>query len=98
MKDEILISADEFCQYHQIEFSFISNLQEFGLIEMTTRQQISYIPENQLEKLERILRLHQDLEINMEGIDTITHLLQRISQMQAEITALKNKLRLFEDF
>lgn len=97
MPDEVLISVDEFCVYHNIEFSFIQNLQEFGMIEIITRGEATYIPPSQLEKLERILRLHDDLEINVEGIDTINHLLQRISQMQAEIRSLKNKLRLYED-
>ena len=97
MSEQELISADEFCAYHNIEFSFMRNLQEFGMIQMITRQEVNYIPESELEKLERILRLHQDLEINMEGIDTISHLLQKISMMQAEITLLRNKLRLYED-
>ncbi len=97
MQEETLISADEFCIGHQIEFSFMRNLQEFGMIRMITRQEVNYIPESELEKLERILRLHQDLEINMEGIDTISNLLQKISMMQAEITLLRNKLRLYED-
>ena len=97
MKNEILISADEFCVHHHIEFSFIRNLQEFGMIEIVTEQETNYIPESQLEKLERILRLHQDLEINVEGIDAITHLLTRLNDMQIENALLKNKLRLYED-
>ena len=97
MPTEHLIPTDIFCTYHNIEFSFIRNLEEFGLLEITTVGEISYIPEDQLENAERILRLHSDLEINVEGIDTITHLLQRIKKMEAEITLLKNKLRLYED-
>ncbi len=97
MSTEHLIPADKFCIYHNIEFSFIRNLQELGLLEITIIAGINYIPEDQLEKLERMLRLHDDLEINLEGIDTITHLLGRINKMQAEINALKNKLRLYED-
>jgi len=98
MTQELLISADEFCTCHNIEFSFMRNLQEFGMIELVTRQEASYIPESQLEKLEKILRLHEDLEINVEGIDAINHLLQRISLLQSEITRLENRLRLYEDF
>ena len=97
MQEEILISADEFCTCHNIEFSFMRNLQDLGMIEMIVRHEASYIPENQLEKLERILRLHDDLDINVEGIDTITHLLNRISRMQKEIIMLRNRLRLYED-
>jgi len=97
MQEELLISADEFCTCHNIEFSFIRDLQESGMIKIVIRKDASYIPESQLEKLERILRLHDDLEINVEGIDTITHLLQRIDRMQNEITILQNRLRLYED-
>lgn len=97
MQEQVLISADEFCTFHNIEFSFMRNLQEFGMIEIVSSQQGNYIPESQLEKLERILRLHHDLEINLEGIDAITHLLKRVDQMQSEIIRLQNKLRLYED-
>ena len=97
MSRQPLISADEFCTSHNIEFSYMRNLQDFGMIELVTHQEVCYIPEDQLEKLERILRLHDDLEINLEGIHAVTHLLQRISRLQSEITRLKNRLRLYED-
>jgi chaperone modulatory protein CbpM len=97
MPTEHLIPADKFCAYHHIEFSFIRNMQEFGLIEIKQVKDTSYIPEDQLEKAEQMIRLYNDLEINAEGIDTITHLLRRINRMQAEITVLKNKLRMYED-
>ena len=92
-----LISAEEFCTKHQIEISFISSLQESGLVEVTIIKESSYIDVNQLQKLEKILRLYYDLDINIEGIEAITHLLNRVNDMQQEITALKNRLRLFED-
>lgn len=92
-----LISTDDFCVHHNIEFSFIRNLQEFGLLETISVNKIDYIPEDQLEKLERMLRLHQDLEINLEGIDTIDHLLQKMSDLQQEVIVLRNRLRLYED-
>lgn len=91
-----LISTDEFCIHHNIEFSFIRNLQEFGLVETVSVQKVEYIPEDQLEKLERILRLHKDLDINTEGIDTIGHLVEKIRNLQEEVIYLKNRLRLYE--
>lgn len=92
-----LISASEFCHYHDIEFSFIRTLKEFGLVETIKLKQIDYIPEDQIGKLERMIRLHRELEINLEGIDTIDHLLDRIRHLQEEVILLKNKLRLYED-
>ncbi len=93
---ENLIPAYEFCANHNIEISFIHSLQETGLIEITTIEETGYIPSSQLQELERIVRLHYDLDINLEGIETINHLLQRINEMQDEITILRNRLRLYE--
>jgi hypothetical protein len=38
------------------------------------------------------MHLHQDLDINLEGIDAISHLLKRMHDMQRELNMLKNKL------
>jgi hypothetical protein len=38
------------------------------------------------------VRLHYDLDINIEGIETINHLLEKIEEMQREIAHLKNKI------
>jgi hypothetical protein len=91
-----LIPANEFCASHDIEISFIDSLQEAGLIEITTIEETEYIQESQLTELEKIVRLYFELDINLEGIDTVFHLLQRIKDMQDEITFLKNRLRLYE--
>jgi hypothetical protein len=91
-----LIPADEFCASRNIEFSFITTLKKAGLIEVTTVKKTEYIHESHLPDLERIVNLYYDLDINLEGIEAINHLLQRINEMQDEITLLKNRLRLYE--
>ena len=91
-----LIPANEFCVHHNIGISFISSLHENGLIKITTIEETSYIHKNQLPDLERIIRFSSDLDINLEGIETIIHLLKRINEMQNEITTLKNRLSIFE--
>jgi hypothetical protein len=96
MHKEDLIAIDEFCTLHEIENSFISSLQETGLIEITTIEERGFINASELEQLEKFIRFHYDLEINLEGIETITHLLQRIISMHEEIITLKNRLRLYE--
>jgi len=96
MQTENLIAADDFCASHQIEFSFIQSLNKFELIEITTVEEKRFIPEGQLQKLEKLVRLHYDLDINLEGIDVITHLLERMKALQDENIALKNKLRVYE--
>ena len=96
METPHLISADEFCAHHHVEYSFISSLQEFGLIEITTLEQGRFIEAESLIELEKFARLHYDLEINLEGIEAITFLLEKVKLLQNEINLLKNKLSLYE--
>ena len=79
MQTENLIAVNEFCVNHNIEISFISSLQQTGLIEITTIEETGFIDADQLQQLEKFIRLYYELDINLEGIETINHLLQRIN-------------------
>ena len=96
MQTDTFIALDEFCASHNIEISFISSLHENGLIEISTIENTGFIEAGQLQRLEKFLRFYYDLDINLEGIETITHLLERINAMQEEIVFLRNKLQLYE--
>lgn len=98
MQTENLIAVNDFCISQDIEISFISSLQQSGLIEIVTVQETQFIEINQLQQLEKYIRFYYELDINIEGIETICHLLQRINTMQDEINALKNKLSLYESY
>jgi len=96
MENPQLISADEFCVHHQVEYSFINSLEQFGLIEVTVIEENRFINAGNLAELEKFVRLHYDLEINVEGIEAITYLLEKVKGMQNEINYLRNKLNLYE--
>ena len=96
MQTEQLIQVDTFCEYHNIEFSFISSLHDFGLIEITQKEEKSFIPESNLEMVEKLVRLHNDLHINLEGVEVITYLLDQLKHQQEEIVVLQNRLRFYE--
>lgn len=96
MEPEQFIIVEEFCASYEIELSFINSLNEYGLIEITLIEEKKLIAESQLPKLEKLVRLHHDLQINLEGIDAIANLLERINRIQEENTILKNRLRLYE--
>jgi chaperone modulatory protein CbpM len=98
MQTENLIAIHEFCINHNIEISFISSLQQYGLIETTSIEGNDFIDAGQLQQLEKIIRLHYELDINIEGIESITHLLQRIESLQHEIITLRNRLHLYETY
>lgn len=91
-----LITVNEFCIHHNIERSFISSVQQTGLVNVTRVEEVEFIALQQLQQLEKIVHFYYDLGINLEGIETINRLLQRINNMQDEIVALKNRLRLYE--
>ena len=92
MEQEELIPAKDFCIHHNIEYSFISSLENSGLISVTSVQSSTYIPGDEIHKLEKFVRLHYDLDINIEGIETINYLLERIEEMEKEIVKLRNKI------
>ena len=96
MQTGYLIAVDQLCASYNIEISFISSLQQNGLITITTLGQNSFIDADQLPQVEKFIRFYYELDINFEGIETISHMLDRIRSMQDEIISLRNRLRLYE--
>jgi hypothetical protein len=96
MKTKYLIAIDDFCANHNIDISFINSLEQTGLIEITTIEQSGFIAADQLLELEKYVRFYYELDINLEGIETVSYLLQKINSLQHEIGTLTNRLRLYE--
>jgi len=96
MIKEDLIERAIFCQYHHIEPSFVDLMEESNLVEFIVIDEQKFIHHSQLQQVERIIRLHQELEINFSGVEAIVHLLERVEQMQFEISSLKNRLSFYE--
>lgn len=97
METAQMIPARECCQHYQIEASFFDALTNAGLIEVAVVAEEQYVPVGQLSELEKMVRLYYELDINLEGIETITYLLQRMNEMQRKILQLNNQLSLYED-
>ena len=96
MESDELVGIEIICTHYNIEPSFIDELSDFGLVELTIFDEQRFLEKQRLNELEKIIHLRYDLDINLEGIETIFHLLQRVQQMQEEMNALKNRLRFFE--
>ena|SRR6218665_225377 len=96
METEDLISITRFCEYHQVEFSFVNALSEFGLVSFVNVEEINYIPLEEVRNIEKMIRLHYELDINIEGIEAISHLLNRVNTLQAELNQLRNRLEFYE--
>ena len=96
MDTQELIIVDVFCQEYQIEINLINDLESFGLIETIVHNKNKYLDKNQIVYVEKIIRLHNDLNINKEGIEIILDLLEKEKQLLSEIKYLKNRLDLYE--
>lgn len=97
MSKENFIPLAKLCTHYKVEMSFFSRLSEIGLIEITTMEQSQYIHPDKINDIEKMIRIHQELNVNMEGIDIVFNLLQKIDDLQNELISIKNKLDLYKN-
>ncbi|MBK5719576.1 chaperone modulator CbpM [Dysgonomonas sp. Marseille-P4677] len=91
-----LIIIQEYCIQNQVEPDFIIQLENEGLIQVSVVEEERYIHISQLKNLDQYVRWYYDLSINVEGIDVIQNLLDKIDEMQNEIHRLKEQIRLID--
>ncbi|MFT3884906.1 MAG: chaperone modulator CbpM [Flavobacteriales bacterium] len=97
MDNEELIPIELFCSSYSVDLSFVHTLHDAGLVQVITQRTRQFIPGTELAGLERMLRLHEDLGINIEGLGAVHDLLLRMETMQEEMRALRNRLRRYEE-
>ncbi len=91
-----LISIHKLCESYQIPDTFFEELRQFDLIPLELQSGEWMLDTSNLPQVEKIMRLHYDLNINLEGIDVIIGLLDRIESLESEIALLKKRLSLYE--
>ncbi|WP_273565755.1 chaperone modulator CbpM [Maribacter halichondriae] len=91
-----LIHINDFCQVHKIDQTFNIELESYDLIILEVHNNDRFITLEDLPKVERMVRLHQDLSINWVGIEAIHCLMERMQQMPEEIRSLKRRLGRYE--
>lgn len=91
-----LITISEYCVNYSVDPSFITALEESGLIVLTLIDDNKFIHFKQLVEMERFVHFHYDLQINIEGIEAIMNLLDKIKHLQHEIEVLKSQVHLHE--
>jgi hypothetical protein len=95
MQNELL-RVEDFCIHYNIEYNFLEILSEHDLIEIININEQHYLHADALSNLETIMRMHYDLDINVEGIEVINNLLSRLNSLQQELFLLRNKLKVYE--
>lgn len=97
MTEQELIQLEILCTNYDLEISFVRELHGIGLIEIHQREDIEFIPLERLAELEKMVRLHRELNVNPEGIDIIFNLLQKVQNLENDLNSIKNRLRLYEN-
>ena len=92
MENNETIAAEECCSYYNIELSFVQLLDEHGLINLSRTDDKVFISHDELPNLEKYMHLHYELNINLEGLEAISHLLERIHDLQRQMVLLQNKV------
>lgn len=87
------IHIKDFCRGHNLEEEFIVQLQDYELIALKIIDEQQFIDIEELPKVEKLVRLHQDLHINIDGLEAIHYLLERTQRMSEELQTLKKRLR-----
>lgn len=95
MQNDLIIITD-YCSQCNIEPDFVLMLGEDGLINIEYIDNTRCFPTSQLNDLERYAHLYYDLSINIEGIDAIRHLLNRVETLQKRVRFLENELRFYK--
>ncbi len=92
MKKENYISIKTFCERHGVGESFVYSMYEYEILQLEPDENQGMLHIEDLPLLEKMVRLHNELDINPEGIQAIHHLLGQVESLQQEIASLKKKL------
>lgn len=76
------ISREECIRVYDIEIQFFNDLVSAELIETTLEGNTVYLSYENLGHFEKLVYYHYDLEINVPGLEVISHLLKRIEDLQ----------------
>ncbi|MBP94079.1 MAG: hypothetical protein CMC55_08180 [Flavobacteriaceae bacterium] len=96
METKNVITVTEFCQHYNIPEQFILSLNEYELVELAKENNTPCIYITEIQTIEKLIRFHFELDINMEGIHAITNLLNKVERLQEDVKALNNKLMFYE--
>lgn len=91
-----LIPITTLCTHYNVEMPFFGRLNEMGLIQIQIIEETQYIHPDTIYEIEKMIRMYQELDINIEGIDVVMNLLKKIDDLQNELIAVKNRLGIYE--
>jgi chaperone modulatory protein CbpM len=92
MNGQTGITLRQVCEYFHVDIGIVLDFAEYGLYPTVTYDGEIGIETRDLDRVKRILCLHQALGINKEGIEVILTLDDRIDGLQREVQALRGEV------
>ena len=87
-----MLTITQITNYHRVTPELLHEFARLGLIEILPDPEPN-VADAQLEALERMVRLHRELGINPEGIETVLHMRLRIEALQNRVQELEAEVR-----
>lgn len=78
------ISREELVKIYNIEITFFDSLAESGLLQTVEEHEVKYLLYDELPVFEKFANWHYDLEVNLPGLEMISHLLEKIEKLREE--------------
>ncbi len=96
MITEEFILITEVCKHYKVKEEFIFALHERELLHLEIKEKKTYLISEEMKNFERLCRLHNDLNINVEGLSAVQNLLDKLKRLQDDNRLLRNRLRRYE--
>jgi signal transduction histidine kinase len=90
------ISVHKFCLTYDVPQSFIDSLYSFELIELIEIKTAKHILIEDINRIERLMRMHYELNVNFEGLDIINNLVNQIKDLQEDVNILRNRIEFYK--
>lgn len=91
------IEIEKFCTHHGIQVTLVREFADFGLVHLQEQEKKAFVPEEEIEKLERMIRLHSELGINKEGLEIILNMRDQLVSLNSELETIRYRLRQLEE-
>lgn len=86
----------ECVRIYGVEEVFIDSLIDSGLIRFVSHEDERYIEYDVLADLEQFVRWYYEMDINIEGIEALYYILNKVRTLQSEIADLKSELNFYK--
>jgi hypothetical protein len=90
MSGPSVVALSRACEFFRVDPSLIKDFADFGLIPVEVVQDEFVIEALYLDRLRKIIGLHESLGINKEGIEVILSLEERVAGLLEEVEALRD--------